>query len=164
MTDHKIEEAVRVYLTVGTDEWEIDRTTLDGDPLFSDYDNPLNEACECEDRDDCEAARQEAESVELPTGAELAVKLVKAITALDTGADRTSKAIIAAAGAYRDALATFTTAANQLERLRQEAAESEFGDYSRADDFRHHDYDDAADDALTAAQELLAVLGIESGA
>lgn len=56
---HYVEEAVRVYLMRDLDDadrWVIDPTSF-GDPLFSDYDEngPLNEECQCERPDECEA-------------------------------------------------------------------------------------------------------------
>lgn len=67
---HHIEEAVRVYLHASLDgqRWEICHTTVDGDGLFSDYDEPLQESCECDDPEACDEWADRLEKVGLPNG------------------------------------------------------------------------------------------------
>lgn len=71
---HKIEEGVRVYLVLneaGT-AWEIDGVTMDGYPLDSTVDDGArNEACDCDDKVACEAMREKADRVTLPSGNQL---------------------------------------------------------------------------------------------
>lgn len=73
-TEHKIEEAVRVYLRLNDEgtAWEIDLPSIDGYALYSDYDDgPLNEDCECDDPEDCERVRRASLLLPLPNGVEL---------------------------------------------------------------------------------------------
>ncbi|MGH3779830.1 MAG: hypothetical protein ACRDZY_01205 [Acidimicrobiales bacterium] len=68
-TGHVIEEAVRVYLRLGANGWEIDPTTVDGGALFTDYDRgPLG----------CEATRVAAGRLNLPDGQQLRDLLIAA--------------------------------------------------------------------------------------
>lgn len=67
---HTIEETAKVYLVLGPDGWRVDRTSY-GQALEGYENGPLNEACECDDRRECDALRQAAEYLDLPDGAEL---------------------------------------------------------------------------------------------
>lgn len=80
---HYVEEAVRVYLMRDLDDadrWVIDPTSF-GDPLFSDYDEngPLNEECQCERPDECEAVVERMGRITLPDGEELMQMLADAL-------------------------------------------------------------------------------------
>jgi hypothetical protein len=71
---HKIEESVQVYLLLSADgkRWEIDPTCF-GESLYSNYDDgPLNEACDCDDKEECERVRKAADQIGVPDGEELA--------------------------------------------------------------------------------------------
>lgn len=80
---HRIEERSTVYLRLsskGVDHagWAIDHPTFDGYPLEG-YDNgALNEACEHDGdglRDECDALRDAAMYIELPTATKLSTLL-----------------------------------------------------------------------------------------
>lgn len=80
---HTIEEAVRVYLRLSEDgtRWVIDHSTVDGSPLFSDYDQPLHEECAClggpfEAEGEALAERLE-QDLGLPDGLELMMLLAE---------------------------------------------------------------------------------------
>lgn len=69
---HRIEERSVVYLCLDDKgAWTIDSPTFDGYSLEGYEDGPLNSACECDDKDECEAVRRAATAVPLPTGDQL---------------------------------------------------------------------------------------------
>ncbi|WP_301851087.1 hypothetical protein [Rhodococcus pyridinivorans] len=78
---HYIEEAVRVYLMRdldGKDKWVIDPASF-GEPLHSDYDEPLATECLCDRADDCTATVSRMKDVSLPDGSELMYMLAEAL-------------------------------------------------------------------------------------
>jgi hypothetical protein len=74
---HHVEEKVTAYLSLGPDGWKIDAPTFDGYPLEGYRDGAVTDACEHEDEhaDECDALRQAAEYLPLPTGPELGLLL-----------------------------------------------------------------------------------------
>ncbi len=72
---HHIEERSVVYLRLDDEgRWTIDSPTFDSYPLEGYDDGPLNEACEehgDELVEECDAVRQAAQCIELPTAVEL---------------------------------------------------------------------------------------------
>ncbi len=92
---HVIEESVAVYLKFDFERgaWvlDLDEEDMRGSlpsvyPDYLDVDGPLNEVCDCTDKDACEKARKEAGEVDLPTGDQLAHLL------LDLAADLAPRA------------------------------------------------------------------------
>lgn len=69
--DHHIEERAVVYLVMGPDGWEVDNPSDDGYPLEGYDKGALNEECECSGGEECEAVREAAGVVSLPTLPEL---------------------------------------------------------------------------------------------
>lgn len=71
---HHIEERSVIWLRLdGDGRWTIDSPTFDSYPLEGYEDGPLNSECEHGDElsDECEAVREAAQQVELPTAVEL---------------------------------------------------------------------------------------------
>jgi hypothetical protein len=85
---HFIEQAVTVYLRLGDDgtHWIVDGPTVDGYPLDSTYPDPgaTNTECGCGRPDECNGVRAHADTLAMPTGAELLAMLA---AALDTAAE-----------------------------------------------------------------------------
>ncbi|PBC38499.1 hypothetical protein CJ179_38540 [Rhodococcus sp. ACS1] len=83
--EHYIEESVSLYLqrdpSGKTNTWHIDPTCLDGDVLWSNYDNgPVNANCECGDEDECDRiTRIMGEKADFPTAKEAMFMLAEAL-------------------------------------------------------------------------------------
>ena len=80
---HFIEQTVAVYLRLSDDgtRWIVDGPTVDGHPLDSTYPdlNAANSECACGHPDECNRVRDHADSLPLPTGAELLAMLAAAL-------------------------------------------------------------------------------------
>lgn len=68
---HLVEERAIIWLRLGTRGWLIDGPTVDGLPLEGLESGPTNQACSCRDRRECVAVCKAADSLPLPTAAEL---------------------------------------------------------------------------------------------
>ncbi|MFF4600141.1 hypothetical protein [Amycolatopsis sp. NPDC001319] len=67
---HRIEHMVYVYLVWGEGGWEIDGTTMSGEPL-DEMESGAYSQCECSDVEGCNAALAQARDAVAPTGREL---------------------------------------------------------------------------------------------
>ncbi|WP_051792436.1 hypothetical protein [Amycolatopsis jejuensis] len=76
--DHTIDQHVSVYLSAGGHGWEIDPLCINDRPLAG-YVSAFNDGCECGDPVGCEAARADADLLDPPTAAALALLLVDAV-------------------------------------------------------------------------------------
>lgn len=80
---HFIEQTVAVYLRLSDDgtQWIVDGPSVDGSPLDSTYPdlNAANSECACGKPDECTRVRDHADTLPLPTGAELLAMLAAAL-------------------------------------------------------------------------------------
>jgi hypothetical protein len=91
LTEHRIEESVVVYVTVRNGQWAIDPVNLDGYALDPRHDRGASTGeCECGDPTACAVAKTAADKLPFPTGRDLALMLIDALTGGDGALDRTT--------------------------------------------------------------------------
>jgi len=80
---HYIEQSVQVYLRLSDEgtHWIVDSASVDGYALDSARSDeyPINEECQCDRDEECEALLEAAAKLRLPTAEELAQLIVDAL-------------------------------------------------------------------------------------